>query len=72
MEKRAIRSHNLSVVKEEHNNKWVALSPDYKRLLAVGDSLSAVLAKTKTSEKIVMKVLPNLAYAPMHSSVVIK
>jgi len=72
MEKRAIKGHNLSVLKEEHINKWVALSPDYKQLLAVGDSLGAVLIKTKVPEKIVMKVLPNLGYAPMHYSVTTK
>ena len=60
-----IESPDLSVLKEEHANKWVALSMDYKKLLAVGDSLSAVLQKAKFySEKVVIKVLPNLGYAP--------
>ena len=60
-----IASPNLSVLKEEHTNKWVALSPDYKKLLAVGESLSAVLLKAKSyGEKVVIKVLPNLGYAP--------
>jgi hypothetical protein len=41
------------------------LSKDYKKLLAVGDSLSAVLEKAKSySEKVVIKVMPNLGYAP--------
>ena len=72
MEGKVIKGQNLSVVKEEHINKWVALSPDYKQLLAVGDSLSVVLSKAKTSKKIVMKVLPNLGYAPMYYSVIVK
>jgi hypothetical protein len=60
-----IASPDLSVLKEEHVNKWVALSPDYKKFLAVGESLSAVLLKVKSSsEKVVIKVLPNLGYAP--------
>jgi hypothetical protein len=60
-----INSPDLSVLKDEHTNKWVALSLDYKKLLAVGDSLAAVLEKAKSSsEKVVIKVLPNLGYAP--------
>ena len=60
-----IASPDLSVLKEEHANKWVALSIDYKKLLAVGESLSSVLEKAKSSsEKVVIKVLPNLGYAP--------
>jgi hypothetical protein len=43
----------------------VALSLDYKNLLAVGESLSSVLLKAKSySEKVVIKVLPKLGYAP--------
>ena len=60
-----IASPDLSVLKEEHANKWVALSLDYKNLLAVGESLSSVLLKAKSySEKVVIKVLPKLGYAP--------
>jgi hypothetical protein len=60
-----IDSPDLSILKDEHVNKWVALSTDYKKLLAVGDSLSAVLEKAKSySEKVVIKVMPNLGYAP--------
>ena len=60
-----IASPDLSVLKEEYVNKWVALSTDYKKLLAVGESLSAVLLKAKSySEKVVIKVLPDLGYAP--------
>ncbi|MEK7621907.1 MAG: hypothetical protein AAB415_01880 [Patescibacteria group bacterium] len=72
MEEKVIKGQDLSVVREEHVNKWVALSPDYRKILAVGDSLSAVLTLAKTSEKIVMKVLPNLGYAPMYYSMVLK
>ena len=60
-----IKAPDFSVIKKEHINKWVALSPDYKSLLAVGESLSDVVKKTsKFKEKTVMKVLPNLGYAP--------
>lgn len=59
-----IKSPNLRVLKKQHINKWVALSVDYKKLFAVGDSLASVLEKAKQPEKVVMKVLPNLGYAP--------
>jgi len=62
-----IKSPDLSVINKEHVNKWVALSSDYKKLLAVGDRLIDVLVKTNQKDKVVMKVLPNLGYAP-HSS----
>ena len=60
-----IKSPDLSVLKEQHANKWVALSADYKKLLAVGTNLSAVLKKAGNEQKVVMKVLPNLGYAPI-------
>ena len=53
--------------KASGEHKWVALSSDYKKLLAVGDRLIDVLVKTNQKDKVVMKVLPNLGYAP-HSS----
>lgn len=61
-----VNGPDLSVLKDEHTNKWVVLSVDYKKLLAVGETLSAVLEKAKSSsEKVVIKVLPNLGYAPI-------
>lgn len=60
-----IRSPNLSVLNKKHANKWVALSADYKKLLAVGANLSVVLKKAGSEQKVVMKVLPNLGYAPI-------
>ena len=64
-QEKVVRSPNLSILKKQHINKWVALSADYKKLIAVGDSLSAVLKKAKQPDKVVMKVLPNLGYAPI-------
>lgn len=60
-----IESPNFSVLKPEHIGKWVALSSNYKKLLAVGDTLTAVLKKASAlPNKVVIKVLPNLGYAP--------
>ncbi len=61
-----IESPDLSVITEKHANKWVALSSDYKKLLAAGDTLSSVLEKAKSyRKKVVIKVLPDLGYAPL-------
>ena len=64
-QQKVVKSPNLSVIKKEHINKWVALSVDYKKLIAVDDTLSAVLKKAKQPDKVVMKVLPDLGYAPV-------
>lgn len=65
-QEKVIKSPNLSsILKKRHINKWVALSADYKRLIAVGNSLSAVIKKAKQPNKVVMRVLPNLGYAPV-------
>jgi len=62
-----IKSPNLSVINKNHINKWVVLTSNYKKLIAVGNTLSSVIEKTKNSKSennIVIKVLPNLGYAP--------
>lgn len=54
-----------TVLKKEYINKWVAVTPDYKKLLAVADTLSDVVKKSSEFEKkLVIKVLPALGYAP--------
>ncbi|MEK7132813.1 MAG: hypothetical protein AAB830_02055 [Patescibacteria group bacterium] len=65
MTQNPIKSPDMSVLTKKHANKWVALSADYKKLLAVGANLSVVLKKAGDEEKVVMKVLPNLGYAPI-------
>ena len=59
-----IKALDLSLVQKKHANKWVALSSDYKKLLAVGNSLDEVIKKSGKKEIAVMKVLPNFGYAP--------
>jgi hypothetical protein len=62
-----IDSADLSAIKPEYTNKWVALTPDYKRLLAVGETLQDALnGAKKFASKVVVKVLPNLGYAPVN------
>ena len=52
------------LLKKAHENKWVAISSGYEKLLAVGDTLSEVLQKTGKKEVVVMQVMPNTGYAP--------
>ena len=49
-----------------HENKWVAISSDYKKLLAVGDTLDEALRNSSSEKKkVVVKVLPALGYVPL-------
>jgi len=54
---------DLSILNKNHENKWVAISNDYKKVLAVGDKLADVV-KDKVPGQIVFKVLPRLGYVP--------
>ena len=60
-----VEALDFSAIEKKYVNKWIALSTDYKKVLAVGNSLRAVLEKTDQSEKVVMRVLPRLGYAPV-------
>lgn len=60
-----VSAPDFSVVKPEHIGKWVALSSNYKKLLAVGETLAEVLRKTGRAEVVVMQVMPNTGYAPV-------
>jgi len=53
------------LITEEHANKWIALTPDYSDILAVGDSLADVLAKTGKEKVAVMQVPSRGGYAPI-------
>lgn len=59
-----VKAPDLTILDKTYENKWVAFSADYKKILAVGDKLVDVL-KIKQANKIVMKVLPQLGYAPI-------
>lgn len=64
MEK-AIQPINFPAATKQHVNKWVALSRDYKKVIAVGNTLSEVIEKTPEQERrVIVKVLPALGYAP--------
>ncbi|HEY4483078.1 MAG TPA: hypothetical protein VI953_02785 [Candidatus Paceibacterota bacterium] len=56
---------DLSALKREHQDKWVALSRDYKRVVDSADSLDELARHTKGQDVLVMKALPMMVtYAP--------
>ena len=60
-----VQAPNLSLLTEAHQNKWVAFSPDYQKLLAVASSLIDLTKKLGKSKGIVMRVLPpDVGYVP--------
>lgn len=53
------------VLNKKHMNKWVALSLNYKKVIAVGETLSGTLKKVGNQKVFVMLVQPNTGYAPI-------
>jgi hypothetical protein len=63
--KKAIKDPNIFEITNRYVNKWVALSEDYKKVLASGKTLAEVLKKTSSEKKVMaFRVLPGLTYAP--------
>jgi len=60
-----VKAPNLSLLTKAHENKWVAFSLDYTKLLAVAESLVSLRTKVGQSKAVVMHVLPaDVGYAP--------
>ena len=60
-----VKAPNLSLLTKAHDNKWVAFSLDYKKLLAVAESLVSLRKKVGQTKAVVMHVLPaHMGYAP--------
>jgi hypothetical protein len=52
-------NNNLSkILKKEHEGKWVAVSPDYKKVIGYSNTLKELTNKIKT-EVVYTKVLPS-------------
>lgn len=48
-----------------HENKWVAIAPDYGRVLAAADSLSQLMREVADPDAIFHRVLPRgVGFAP--------
>jgi hypothetical protein len=60
-----IKAPNLNLLTKDHDNKWVAFSLDYTKLLAVEETLVMLRKKLGNTKAVVMHVLPaHLGYAP--------
>jgi hypothetical protein len=60
-----IKAPDLGILTKAHENKWVALSLDKQKLVAVAESLRLLREKLGDSIAIVMRVLPtDVGYAP--------
>lgn len=64
-ENNQVKALNLSLINKTHENRWVALSVDYKKLLGSSESLVALKKKIGQVKAIVTYVLPSdIGYAP--------
>jgi hypothetical protein len=60
-----VKAPNLSLLTKAHENKWVAFSLDYNKLLAVAESLVSLRKKVGQAKAVIMRVLPaDVSYAP--------
>ncbi|MDE2018835.1 MAG: hypothetical protein KGJ13_00635 [Patescibacteria group bacterium] len=65
MNDKIIKVPDTSSLTQKYLNKWAALSQDYKKVIASGNTLSEVLRKTTNEKrKVVFRVLPKLGFAP--------
>lgn len=59
------RNYNLVNLSKKYPNKWVALSPDHKKVIGVGDKLKEVSLQSKGKDVVFLKLLPtNSFYMP--------
>lgn len=53
------------IINSSHANKWVAIAPDYSRVIAAAESLRALNRNVSTTDAIFHRVLPdNVSFAP--------
>ena len=55
----------LSHIEASHENKWVAIAPDYSRVLGAADTLRDLMRSIKATDAIFHRVLPqDVSFAP--------
>jgi hypothetical protein len=53
------------ILDESHENKWVALAPDFSSVLSVADSLSELMKRVTDEDAVYHRVLPHdVSFAP--------
>ena len=64
------RNYDLRKLLKPYSNKWVALSPDYKKVVAKGNNLKDTASKVKSRDVVFLKVFPSKSfYMPMNYEV---
>jgi len=60
------QSFDLSnILDASHENKWVAIAPDYSRVIAAADTLRGLMQVVKEQPAIFHRVVPNnVSFAP--------
>jgi hypothetical protein len=48
-----------AILDTSHENKWVAITPDYSRVIAAADSIRELLCSLSDTTAIFCKVLPH-------------
>lgn len=61
------KATNLAKILKPFINKWVAISPDYKKVISSGNTLRELITKVGNNKKdlIFHKVIPS-GYAPLN------
>lgn len=60
-----VKSIDIKALTKSYENKWVALSRGYKKVLAAADTLRSLTEKVDLKDVVVLRVLPSgVGYAP--------
>jgi hypothetical protein len=53
------------IIDASHENKWVAIAPDYSRVIGAADTLRVLMASIADQDAIYYRVLPHdVSFAP--------
>jgi predicted RNase H-like HicB family nuclease len=54
-----------AILDKSHEDKWVAIAPDYGSVIATADTLRELLRVVSDPQAVLLKVLPfNVSFAP--------
>jgi hypothetical protein len=57
-----------NILDASHENKWVAIAPDYRRVLAADENLSQLMREVADRDAIFHRVLPrDVSFVPAFS-----
>jgi len=56
------KNYNLGKLLKPYANKWVALSPDRKKVIAKGETLKELAEKVTKVDAVLTKVIPHTGF----------